>query len=142
MDAISREPLARLSAPVGAFPVGALLLGVSVVAGAAVAVLGLDRLPMTICYFKALSGLPCLSCGGTRALAGLARLDPAAAVAMNPLATLAGLALIPWGLGDLLLRLRGRALRLQVAPSLRPALRWGLGVALVLNWVYLIAAGR
>jgi hypothetical protein len=142
VDAIARQPLARLSAPPGAFPVGALLLGLGVVAGAAAAMLGLDRLPVAICYFKALSGLPCLSCGGTRAVAELARLDPAGALAMNPLATLAGLALIPWGLGDLLLWLRGRALRLSVAPALRPALRWGLMAALVLNWAYLIAAGR
>jgi hypothetical protein len=142
VDAISREPLARLSAPTGAFPVGALLLGSALVAGVVVTVLGLDRLPITVCYFKAITGLPCLSCGATRAVAGLAQLDPAAALGMNPLATLAGLALVPWGLGDLMLWLRGRALRLQVAPALRPVLHWGLGLALLLNWVYLIAAGR
>jgi hypothetical protein len=142
MDAITREPLARFSAPVGAFPVGALLLGLAIAAGSSVVLLGLDHLPITVCYFKAVTGLPCLSCGGTRAVADLARLDAAAAVAMNPLAALAGLALIPWGLGDLVLWLRGRALRLEVAPALRPTLRWVVIGAVALNWVYLIAAGR
>lgn len=139
---MSREPLARLTAPRGAFPIGAVLLGGAVVAAAAVALLHLDQLPVSVCYFKAVSGLPCMSCGGTRAAALLARLDPAGALAMNPLATLAGLALVPWGLGDAVLWLRGRALRLRLAPGLRAPVRWAFVVALVLNWAYLIAMGR
>jgi len=139
---VSKPPLARLSAPRGAFPVGALLLGAAVAAAGVVALLGLDHLPFTVCYFKALTGIPCLSCGGTRAAAGLARLDLGTALAMNPLAALAGLALVPWGVGDLVLWSRGRALRLHLAPAIRPAVRGLVVAALVLNWAFLIAAGR
>jgi hypothetical protein len=119
-----------------------VLLALGMLGAVGVALLGLDRLPITVCYFKALSGLPCMSCGGTRAVAALARLDPGAALASNPLATLGGLALVPWGLGDLLLWPRGRALRLSVAPPLRPGLRLAVLAAVTLNWAYLIAAGR
>jgi len=142
VDAIRSRPRVRLTAPVGAFPVGAVLLLAAGVGAAAVALLGLDRLPVSVCYFKALTGLPCMTCGGTRAAAWLARMDPVRALSMNPLATLAGLVLLPWGVGDLLLSLRGRALRLELAPELWPPIRLAVGLALLLNWAYLIAAGR
>jgi hypothetical protein len=41
-------------------------------------------LPIT-CIFRRLSGLPCPTCGSTRAVLALARLDPLEALRLNPL---------------------------------------------------------
>jgi hypothetical protein len=111
-------------------------------AGAMVALLRLDRLPFAICAFKAITGLPCPTCGSTRAAADLARLDLAGGFSMNPLAVVAIGLLGAWGLADLLLMARGRALALEVGPAVARGLRAGAVVAIVANWAYLIATGR
>ena len=124
-------------------PLGAIFLGIAVAGTAAVALLGLDRLPILVCTFRAVTGIPCLTCGATRAAARLAFGDVAGALAMNPLATIGALGLVPWGIADLALLLRGRALAVEVAgPATAWALR-GLAVAAVVaNWAYLVATGR
>jgi Protein of unknown function (DUF2752) len=132
----------RLSAPRGALPLGGILCLIGVLVSALVGLLRLHRLPVTLCYFKALSGLPCLSCGSTRAAALLWALDPRGAFLMNPLAAVAAAVLLVWGAADLALMTRRRALRASLAPSVRPAARWVAGVALAANWIYLIAVGR
>ncbi len=97
----------------------------------------------TVCVFKAGTGFPCPTCGTTRVLEALAAADPAAALLINPLAvlTLAGGALYlvyawlvvagglrPWRPGWL-------------TPPMPVWLRFGLPLAVILNWLYLIAAG-
>ena len=131
-----------LRARAGGLPLGAIFLGIGVLAAFAVAVLHLDRLPILICVFRATTGIPCLTCGATRALGELVSGDLAGALVMNPLATLAAFALVPWGIADLALMTRGRALALQVAPGGGRALRVMAVTALAANWAYLVAAGR
>jgi hypothetical protein len=114
---------------------------VSLLAGASVTLLHLDRLPFAICAFKALTGLPCPTCGSTRAAVHLARLDVASGVAMNPLFVAGATLLVTWGLADLLLMTRGRALGIEVSPGLARVLRAFAVAAIVANWAYLIAAG-
>lgn len=123
-------------------PLGAIFLGIGALAAVSVAVLHLDRLPILICVFRATTGIPCLTCGATRALGELATGDLSGALAMNPLATMAAFALVPWGVADLALMTRGRALSLQVAPSGARALRVLAVAAVAANWAYLVAAGR
>jgi hypothetical protein len=112
------------------------------VIGAAVGLFHLDRLPVAFCAFKAVTGLPCMSCGTTRAFAHLVRLDLPGAVEMNPLAAAVALALVPWGLGDLFLLRGGRAVALEISPGLAPFVRVGAIAVVAVNWAYLIAAGR
>ena len=132
----------KVTARADGLPLGAIFLAIGVAAAGAIAVLHLDRLPIVVCVFRAATGIPCLTCGATRAAAHLAVGDIAGAFAMNPLATLAGLALVPWGLADLALLARGKALAVELAPPTAWAVR-GLAVAaLFANWAYLIAAGR
>lgn len=132
----------RWSAPLGSLPLGAIFGGIAVLGSAVVGLLGLDRLPFTVCYFKTLTGLPCPTCGSTRSVGCLVEGDLPAALAMNPLAAAVILALVPWALADLALLARGRALGLEVSPRVGGLLRVA-AVALVLaNWAYLIAAGR
>jgi hypothetical protein len=117
---------------------GAIGLGAALVVG----LLRLDRLGVPLCYVKAFTGLPCPSCGSTRALARLAELDLGAAFAMNPLAAAAALLLALWALGDLLLLTRGRVLAVRVGRRAGLVLRVAALAAVLANWVYLLYAGR
>jgi len=139
---MSEEAALRWSAPPGRAPLGAVFGAIALLGAAAVGMLGLDRLPFTICYFKAFSGLPCPTCGGTRAAGLLAHGDVLGAFAMNPLAAAAVLVLVPWALADLVLLTRGRALDLSVSPALGRWLRVGAVLALLANWAWVVAAGR
>ncbi len=151
MDALSERPASapvgprpglRLRARPGQPPLGAALGLAGLVAGAAVVLLHLDRLPIVLCTFKAFTGLPCPTCGSTRALARLFSFDPAGALAMNPLATLGAVGVGVWALLDVALLTRRRALALEVHPRLASALRWGALVLFLANWVYLLAVRR
>jgi hypothetical protein len=137
-----REGAVRISAPAGSAPLGAIFGGIGVLAAAAVALLGLDRLPVAFCVFKGLTGLPCPTCGSTRAVARLFGLDPAGALAMNPFTTLVAVVIAAWALVDLLLIPRGRALRVGVSPPLGRILRIAAFAAFLANWIYLLLAGR
>ena len=123
-------------------PLGAIFGGIGVLAAGAVWLLRLDRIPLTLCVFKGLTGLPCPTCGSTRALGRLFALDFAGALALNPFTTLAAVVVGGWAVGDLVLLPRGRALDLDVPKRLGFALRVGALVLFLANWVYLIAAGR
>ena len=126
----------------GALPLGAILLAGGVLGGLAVAVFGLDRLPFPVCAFKAITGFPCLTCGSTRAVGRLFAGDVWGAFAMNPLTTLVVFGIVPWGLADLLLLARRRALQVDLSRTAALAAQ-GTAVALVLaNWAYLIATRR
>jgi hypothetical protein len=122
--------------------IGAIFLGIGLATGLVVELLGLDRLPFPVCVFKAVTGVPCMTCGTTRTLACLVHLNLAGALAMNPLATLVALAVVVWGLADLVLMPWGRALAIQVGPETGRGLRIGAVVIVLLNWAYLVAAGR
>src|SRR4029453_6926401 len=104
--------------------------------------LRLDRLPFTVCLFKALTGLPCPACGSTRAVAHLAHADVAGALAMNPLTTVAAVVVAAWAVADAVLLSRGRALDLEVESRLGNLMRVGFVAAVALNWAYLLLAGR
>lgn len=136
-----RGPLLRVRAHEGP-PFGLIFAGIGLLAGAAVALLRLDRVPFALCAFKQLTGLPCPTCGSTRTLGRLADLDAAGALAMNPLVAVSTIALLLWALADLVLLPRGRALRLEARGGLGLALRGGLVLLALANWVFLILAGR
>lgn len=134
-------PALRLLARRGP-PLGLVFGATGVLATLAVGLLHLDRLPVALCYLKVFSGLPCPTCGSTRALGRLFALDLGGAVAMNPLAALGALLIAFWAAADLALLPQGRALALEVSPRAGRALRAVAIAAALLNWIYLLAAGR
>ena len=76
----------------------ALWLGVLLLAGISLAFLAQYALRHGLawpCVFLNITGVPCPTCGTTRALAALAALDPLSAFRLNPLTTAAVLAAIP-----------------------------------------------
>jgi hypothetical protein len=123
-------------------PLGLIFGATGVLGALAVGFLHVDRLPVVLCYLKAFTGLPCPTCGSTRAVGRLFALDVPGAFAMNPLTTLAALVVALWAAADLALLPRRRALGIEVAEPLGFALRVAAVVAVLANWVYLLAAGR
>ncbi len=140
--AAAARPLVRVWARPGSPPMGLVFGTITALAGLAISVLHLDRLPVTLCLFKGITGLPCPTCGGTRAFGRLFAGDLAGAVAMNPLAVLGALLVLVWAAADLSLLRSRRALALELHPRLAQVLRITAVVLLLLNWAFLLAAGR
>ena len=92
---------------------------------------------VTLCGVKALSGLPCPFCGGVRATAALGRGALVEALGWNPALTLLHAGTV----------ISGAALVLGVTPPWfapdrqRFVFRAAIAILLV-NWVYLVIAGR
>jgi hypothetical protein len=135
-----RRPV--LAAVPGAFPLGGLLGALGLGGVGVLLLLRMLDVHAVVCYFKAVTGWPCMTCGGTRATWLLLSLDPAGALAMNPLATIGVVTVAAWALADLALLPRGSALRLRLSPRAANAVRVGGALALLVNWAYLIAVGR
>jgi len=91
------------------------------------------------CPFRTLIGLPCLTCGSTRALLALARLDIGAAFSWNPLAAAAGILFVAGGVVAFGVALAGGEVR---TPRPTPLLRAALALALAANWAFLVVQGR
>ena len=136
------EPAIRVAAEPGAPPLGAIFGGIGLLAAGAISLLRLDRVPLTLCMFKGLTGMPCPTCGSTRAAARLFELDPGGALAMNPFTTVLATVIAAWAVVDVLLLPRRRALRVGLSRSSGRAFRVVVFAAFLMNWVYLIVAGR
>lgn len=94
------------------------------------------------CPFKALTALPCLTCGGTRAMRALARLDLGTAFTMNPLVALVGLAAALYVLHALRVAVTRRPWRLDPQASWVQRARPVALAAVAVNWAYLVLVGR
>lgn len=111
--------------------------------GACCALASLPLLPFLArmagpCPLRTLAGIPCFTCGATRAASALAQGDVVLALATNPLAALAIVAGVLGGpLAPAWVFLRGPI------PTVQPGLGTRLGVLAILlaNWAYLIARG-
>lgn len=85
------------------------------------------------CNFLAITGVPCPTCGGTRAMVALGRGDVFHALATNPLVAATVLALVCWPLARFLptrFRRRFRTRRAALAT---------VAILVALNWAYLFA---
>lgn len=92
------------------------------------------------CPVKSVVGLPCPSCGATRATLALAAGSPLVAMAANPMVAAAWLVLVVGGLVALTLACFDRPL--PAPPRRLPiAVRLGLVALFAANWLYLLASG-
>jgi hypothetical protein len=119
----------------------------AVAAGFALAVLGLvvaATIPTAegpvICPFRAVTGLPCPSCGLLRSASAILTGHPGAAFITNPLAAFFLIVVAPtagslWGLR----RWRGMVVRVAMSRRERTAAWTVLIVAVALNWAYVLA---
>ncbi len=95
------------------------------------------------CPFHAMTGHPCALCGGTRAWEALTAGEIGAAWGLNPLATLAGIAVagyVTYAAGAIVARRRWRPGWLG-RPAVMRALAACLLVAAAVNWIWLLARG-
>lgn len=92
------------------------------------------------CPFKAVTNVPCPTCGTTRSALALARLEPLEALVHYPLPTVVWVLFLAGGLVA-----GAMTLRRQPLPSLprRMPVGWRVAVVAVvlLNWAYSIATG-
>jgi len=123
-------------------PLGALATLATGAGIAAVGLLHVDRLPISMCALKFATGCPCPTCGTTRAFGRLFTGDLSGAVAMNPLATAIVFLVALWGLADLVLLPWGRVLSVSLSAGSARLVRWGALALVLSNWIYLIAVGR
>lgn len=92
------------------------------------------------CVFRRVTGVPCLTCGGTRAVLALLAGNLPAALQANPLVTAALVVLVGGGLaaGTLAVAGRGVADPERLPGWTRPAVL----LVLAANWLWLISQGR
>ena len=125
--------------PRAAILAGALLLALGIVAAA---LPGIEDGPV-VCPFRAVTGLPCPTCGLTRAAHSLMRGDLGRALAINPFDTLFFLVAVPLFAGLWVANLVGGfAVRFSLSPREQRA-AWALLAAVALaNWAYVLATHR
>ena len=101
------------------------------------------NIPVPVCGFRELAGIPCPLCGGTRALASMTELDLLTAAAYNPLVLLAAMLVTGWTIVRVFDRLLGKNVekRLRSLLEKRVAVPVLFGL-IVLNWLYLIVRLR
>ena len=102
------------------------------------------EMPVPLCPLKHITGIPCPTCGGTRAMRAL--LGHGAiftALRFNPLVTLAAFTAIPLLLYAAAVSLfRWPRVRVLLAAREQHLLRTAAWIAIIANWLFLIVDGR
>lgn len=99
-----------------------------------------DRLPP--CIFREVAGSPCLTCGATRSTVALSHLDIGLALALNPLVPVFFVGLMTLSLITFLGWLKKKKIVLTLSGRQKKIIRLLALLAIVVNWLYLIAVGR
>jgi hypothetical protein len=95
------------------------------------------------CPFKAMTGWPCLTCGGTRAVRALFAGEAGEALRANPLVALSAAAWAGYAVyGAGAVAGVWPRLRLRLHPGEATRVRLGALVAIAATWAFLVADGR
>lgn len=96
-----------------------------------------------VCPIKAVSGIPCASCGSSRALEAVVRGDLQGAVRLNPLAALGLVALGLWlTQAAVAMALGLPRWRVEWNEADIVTVRWLAVLGVLVNWLYLVLDGR
>jgi hypothetical protein len=91
------------------------------------------------CVFKALTGIPCLTCGSTRSVVHLSHGDILSAFALNPLTTLCLISAILYLIYSLMSAVFNLPrVRVLLTDTERNMIRAGAVILLLAQWTYLI----
>lgn len=97
------------------------------------------------CSLRVLTGVPCIACGGTRAVKALSHGEIAQACQFNPLVVIGLFAVMFWFVWTVATMRMARYRQGAVSDAQNrsrgnPAKRWGFAmvVLVLLNWVYLV----
>ena len=101
----------------------------------------------TICPMKLIAGIPCVLCGGTRAVSAWTHGDFYAAFTLNPLAALLSVFMAAYLIYAAAVLIINKQWRIRFDPGAlsvrtRVCIGGAVLVGLALNWAYLITAGR
>jgi hypothetical protein len=94
------------------------------------------------CIFHKLTGIPCLTCGGTRSLAALSQFDIASSFMLNPVLFLCVAGVMTLSSVSFYGFVTKGSIVLKLSDGHKKALRIGIIGLFIANWVYLIFAGR
>ncbi len=100
----------------------------------------LDLLPP--CIFHRLTGIPCLTCGGTRSLVALSQFDIASSFLLNPMLLLFAVGIMAFSLFSLFSAVSKKGIIANFSEGQKKALRVGIIGLFLANWAYLVVAGR
>ena len=92
------------------------------------------------CMFHKLTGIPCLTCGGTRSLVALSQFDFVSSFILNPLTPIFVIALVVFSSIMLFGYIFKKSLVLKFSEGEKKLLRIGAIALIVFNWLFLIAA--
>lgn len=134
-ERLNRKP-GELNLPLIYFAVAAVL------AAGAFVIFYLERVPYFPCVFKEITGVPCPTCGSTRLVGHFFRLDFTESLLSNPLLFLAGAAASVWFAYGFYMLFSGRKIKITFTRGERRFLLWSGVILFILNWVYLILAGK
>lgn len=95
-----------------------------------------------LCAFLLLTDLPCLTCGMTRSWVALVHGDLEGALLWNPAGAALCVSALVGALYILARQFGAPALRLESTLGERRGLRFGLVLAVALNWAYVAQAGK
>jgi Protein of unknown function (DUF2752) len=119
------------------------------VALACIAILALSQvstafeIPVPLCPLKHVTGIPCPTCGGTRALRALAHGTLFAALRWNPLVAVAAVVLIPCLAYAAVVTVAGwPRFRVLFTASDQRLLRAAAWAGILANWAFLVIDGR
>ncbi len=93
------------------------------------------------CAMKSTFGIPCMTCGSTRATLRLLHGDVLGAIAYQPMMMAVYLLVVLWGLTSLVLFAQNKRVKIRLSRTEDRIFKAVLIVVPLVNWAYLIAMG-
>ncbi len=100
------------------------------------------QVPLPVCGWRRLFGIPCPLCGGTHALAALAELKFAEAFRANPAVVLGSAAVFGWFLVWMFTGLIGRRTGVRLPRNAGLIAIGGFAALIGASWLYLLVRGN